>query len=61
LVKVLRVGITEEEWHQLQPLLTHHGELSFILRKAIRDFISTGGGKDARSGRGQRERTSKIS
>jgi hypothetical protein len=54
-VKVLRVGITEEEWTQLRPLLTHHGELSFILRKAIREFI-TGGGRDVRSGRGQRER-----
>ena len=55
MVKVLRVGITEEEWHQLRPLLTHHGELSFILRNAIKDFIARGG-KDVRGGRSQRER-----
>lgn len=37
--KVLRVGITYDEWDELESLLTHHGELSFILRKAIREYI----------------------
>ena len=37
--KVLRVGITDQEWEDLQPLLTHHGQLSFILREALKDFI----------------------
>ena len=55
MVKVIRVGITEEEWEQLKPLLTHHGHLSFILRNALKDFIARGG-SDARGGRSQRER-----
>jgi len=56
MVKVLRVGITESEWEQLKPLLTHHGELSFMLRNAIKDFIAKGGDIDARGGRGKRDR-----
>lgn len=39
--KVLRVGITDEEWLELQPLLTHYGELSFILRQAIKAYIKS--------------------
>jgi len=37
--KVLRVGITDEEWEELKPLLTRYGELSFIMRRAIRAYI----------------------
>ena len=37
--KILRVEITDSEWRDLQPLLTHYGEMSFILRKAIKAFI----------------------
>jgi hypothetical protein len=35
----IKVMITESEWNQLKPLLTHHGHLSHILRSAIKQFI----------------------
>lgn len=37
--KILRVEITDKEWEELQPLLTHYGEMSFILRKGIKAYI----------------------
>jgi len=39
MIKVLRVAISEEEWKELKPLLTHHGHLSHIVRQAVRSFI----------------------
>jgi len=37
--KILRVEITDDEWNNLKPLLTHYGDLSYILRKGIKAFI----------------------
>ena len=66
-MKQLRVGIENETWENLQPLLTHHGELSFMLRQAINKFIdertrlmkelksiSSEGTEDANQSRGRR-------
>lgn len=39
-MKVLRVGITDTEWDELKNYITHHGQLSFVLREAIRMFIT---------------------
>jgi len=54
--KVIRVGITDEDWNELEPFLTHHGQLSYILRQAIHRYIKEargetngGGGKGNRS------------
>ena len=37
--KILRVEITDDEWNNLKPLLTHYGDCSYILRKGIKAFI----------------------
>lgn len=52
--KVIRVGITDDEWRMLEPLLTHHGHLSFILRQAIKQFIREKGEGNGGGSKGRR-------
>jgi hypothetical protein len=40
-MKFLRVGVTEDEYVELQKHITHFGEISFILRKAVKEFIES--------------------
>ncbi len=37
-LKILRVGITEDEWKRLQPFI-YYGQISHILRVAIKEYI----------------------
>lgn len=39
-MKALRVRLTDEEYKQLRSCITHHGEISHILRKAVKEFIA---------------------
>jgi hypothetical protein len=38
-MKALRVLVTEEEYVKLKQHVSHHGEISFILRKAVNEFL----------------------
>lgn len=39
MIHMVRAIITEEEEKKLKTFLTHHGQLSHILREAVRNFI----------------------
>jgi len=39
--KLIRTEITDDEWEELKPFLTHYGDLSFIVRNAIKAYIKS--------------------
>ncbi len=38
-MRALRVRIEDEEYEELRQCISHHGEISFILRRAVKEFI----------------------
>lgn len=38
-MRALRVRISDAKYEQLQQSISHHGEISFILRRAVDEFI----------------------
>ena len=51
-MKVLRVGITDDEWNELKKCITHHGHISYVLRQAIKDFITINERRTGENGQG---------
>lgn len=61
---VKKVVLTDSEWAELEPQLTHHGHLSHILREGVRHFLEEKreekrkeGGKNGGSGKGEGRRS----
>ena len=38
--RTLRTSVTEQEYQDLQICITHFGQISYILRQAVKKFIS---------------------
>ena len=39
-MKPLRIVLEEDDWARLEPFITHHGDISYMVRMALKYYIS---------------------